>query len=278
MDNFDEDIVRKAFSEAESINDFARKLGVRMNNGTNAKARRIASKFGLDCNDIKGDPLAGLKKYTSSLRISDDNFFVFGKNRGGPGLKKRMLSLGVIEECAEYNLGPFWNGKELVLQVDHIDGNNFNNIFTNLRLICPNCHTQTETYANRNAHRYGYCECGNRITPEFKSCDDCGVNVISIAESNGDIAKFKNCDCGNIIDKRSKNCRDCFKATVVMPKSKQKLDFPPLDELIEEIQALGWTGAGRKFGIIDNTLRKFVVRNGVDPKTIKRTPKSEKVK
>lgn len=43
-----------------------------------------------------------------------------------------------------------WNGKELVLQIDHIDGISDNNDPKNLRLICPNCHTQTETFAARN--------------------------------------------------------------------------------------------------------------------------------
>ena len=42
-------------------------------------------------------------------------------------------------------------GKLLVLEVDHIDGNHTNNVITNLRLICPNCHSQTDTYKNRNA-------------------------------------------------------------------------------------------------------------------------------
>lgn len=41
------------------------------------------------------------------------------------------------------------NGKELVLQLDHIDGNSDNNLPYNLRLLCPNCHSQTETFSNR---------------------------------------------------------------------------------------------------------------------------------
>jgi HNH endonuclease len=43
-----------------------------------------------------------------------------------------------------------YNGKSLVLECDHVDGNHKNNSPDNLRLICPNCHSQTSTYKNRN--------------------------------------------------------------------------------------------------------------------------------
>ena len=43
-----------------------------------------------------------------------------------------------------------WNGKSIVLEIDHIDGNYENNKPENLRFICPNCHSQTDTYKSRN--------------------------------------------------------------------------------------------------------------------------------
>lgn len=59
---------------------------------------------------------------------------------------KKYLVKTCGENCAVCNQGATWNGKPLVLQLDHIDGNSDNNFPSNLRLICPNCHTQTDTF------------------------------------------------------------------------------------------------------------------------------------
>ena len=50
------------------------------------------------------------------------------------------------EECRIHE----HNNKPLTLQIDHKDGNSSNNDVTNLRLLCPNCHSQTHTYGGKN--------------------------------------------------------------------------------------------------------------------------------
>ena len=45
-----------------------------------------------------------------------------------------------------------WNGKHLSFELDHIDGNNYNNSLDNLRFLCPNCHSQTDTFRGRNVN------------------------------------------------------------------------------------------------------------------------------
>jgi Zn finger protein HypA/HybF involved in hydrogenase expression len=81
-----------------------------------------------------------------------------GKN----GLKK-WLKEKYGYKCAECNLTE-WRNKPIVLELEHRDGNSENNEFENLCLICPNCHSQTDTYKGKNkgngrhARRQRYAE------------------------------------------------------------------------------------------------------------------------
>ena len=43
-----------------------------------------------------------------------------------------------------------WQNKPVVFEMDHIDGQHKNNSLINLRLLCPNCHSQTPTYKSKN--------------------------------------------------------------------------------------------------------------------------------
>lgn len=71
-----------------------------------------------------------------------------GGNLGKTSLK-RYLTEKHGYKCSCCGISK-WNEKPLVLEVDHIDGNSYNNNEDNLRLICPNCHSQTDTYKAKN--------------------------------------------------------------------------------------------------------------------------------
>ena len=72
-------------------------------------------------------------------------------------LPKKLRKEVIIEEqngkCLHCGVEEFWNGKPLSFQLDHIDGDNTNNSRANLRILCPNCHSQTETYCGRNVKK-----------------------------------------------------------------------------------------------------------------------------
>jgi hypothetical protein len=65
-------------------------------------------------------------------------------------LRQRLLKEGYKKymcECCELTT---WNNQPISLELDHIDGNRTNHFLSNLRLLCPNCHAQTDTYRGKN--------------------------------------------------------------------------------------------------------------------------------
>ncbi len=109
------------------------------------------SKECLSCGEIVGHP----KVYCNS-QCMQDHVWQETVNQINEGVifsdkvMKRYL-LDLSPKCSECPVGEFYNGKDLTLQLDHIDGNSDNNSLSNLRILCPNCHSQTETWCARNA-------------------------------------------------------------------------------------------------------------------------------
>ncbi len=65
-------------------------------------------------------------------------------------LKIRLFEAGIKKnECEECGISK-WKGKELNCELDHIDGNRSNHKLHNLKILCPNCHSQTLTYRSKN--------------------------------------------------------------------------------------------------------------------------------
>lgn len=69
-------------------------------------------------------------------------------------LKRRLVKEGILKySCSICSNEGIWMGSKLVLQLDHINGVNNDNRLLNLRLLCPNCHSQTETYSGKNTSK-----------------------------------------------------------------------------------------------------------------------------
>jgi hypothetical protein len=65
-------------------------------------------------------------------------------------LKNRLIKEGLLSyKCDDCGISE-WNNKKIALHLDHIDGNCKNHRLNNLRLLCPNCHSQTDTWCGKN--------------------------------------------------------------------------------------------------------------------------------
>jgi Zn finger protein HypA/HybF involved in hydrogenase expression len=81
-------------------------------------------------------------------------------------LKRRLISENILEnKCSNCGIGNSWQGNPLTLQLDHINGVSDDNTLSNLRLLCPNCHSQTETFAGKSTKRKKYyCSTCHAVT------------------------------------------------------------------------------------------------------------------
>ena len=77
------------------------------------------------------------------------------KESGIASSKKILIDIFEVEyKCLVCGINS-WNNKKIVLELDHKDGNNKNNRIENLRLLCPNCHSQTKNFRSKNIKIYG---------------------------------------------------------------------------------------------------------------------------
>ncbi len=133
----------QAVRENSYVADVLRALRFELSGGNYAAVRRRVRRLKLDTNHWRrGRPPAGRpldlilvpRGYTNRYR-----------------LKRRMLAAGKLRnECYECGLPATWNGMPLTLVLDHINGVNDDYRLPNLRLLCPNCNSQTPTFCGRN--------------------------------------------------------------------------------------------------------------------------------
>lgn len=248
----------------------------------NSKGLKKAYKEGrkkVRVNQFKG--LRNSRKGKLLLDIED----VFKKVSGYSTeiLKKYIIYYELKEyKCEKCECSGEWLGEEIILELDHIDGDRSNNELENLRFLCPNCHSQTSTFRGRNINgvkkvtdeeikiaitssknirqtliKVGLAPKGANYKRVNKIIEHSDVNF------NKKYKKEKQCEnpnCDNVHINERYCCKECYhEHGINQPRiSQRKVERPPYEQLVKEIEETNYSAVGRKYGVSDNAIRKWV--------------------
>jgi len=155
----------------------------------------------------------------------------------GNRLYKRLIESGRKEECEICHITQ-WCDNPIVLQVHHKDGNPKNNDFSNLQILCPNCHSQTDNYCAKN----------RKVEKEKFYCSCCGKEIKSRTTTG--------------------MCRDCCNK-----KQQEKSNCPPKEELLEKCYELkSYSKIAKEYGVSDKTISKWCNKYGFTLKDLNIKP------
>jgi len=117
-----------------------------------ASMRDCMEQFGF-CRDAWGKAVQRGDLVPNEWVTPLDELLVAGRRRGRGHIKRRLLREGLKEgRCERCGISE-WQGRPMALQLHHANGDGHDNRLENLGLLCPNCHSQTDTYGGRNGHR-----------------------------------------------------------------------------------------------------------------------------
>ena len=229
---FSEADARAAIAESVCWSDALRLLGY-MPKGSNYRTlQRWARHWGIPTDHF--DPHAGRRRAGATRQKSLDQVLVKNSTYRRGLLKQRLLAAGlkrsVCELCGQ---GELWNGRRMSLVLDHINGVSNDHRLENLRMVCPNCDATLDTHCGRNLPRDRVCPaCERTFAPKSVQHRYCSQ------ECWGKVAAT-------------------LRSGVAHPETR-KVDRPSYEQLLADLESMSFLAVGRKYGVSDNAIRKWL--------------------
>ena len=216
----------EAWNSSTYYTEVNEKLSLNKSGGSLRIIKETAKQLGLSFEKYNAQVTRTPRKFTlEEILVANSTY------KSTTNLKERLFKERIKEErCERCGLNE-WLGEKLLMTLDHIDGDNRNNLIENLRILCPNCHSQTPTWCGKNKVR----EYISRAIQYY-------------------------CACGKEIEKNNAVCRECYNT-----ERQATQEYPPSEVMIAGVEKMGMKPYADTLGISDNGLRKILRRRGIDP-------------
>lgn len=208
-------------------------MGMCASGGGTATLKKWTQRWGIPTDHF--DPYASQRGPRPSVRRPLEEVLVEDSTFNRGHLKQRLYDEGVKERrCELCGQGETWRGRKMSLILDHINGRGRDNRLENLQVVCPNCAATLDTHCGRNLRLID-----NRI------CEECGARYSPRSVDQ----RFCSLPCARY--------RERPEQRVPRPATR-KVPRPSYEQLQADLARMSWVAVGRKYGVSDNAVRKWV--------------------
>lgn len=245
---------REAIAESQSWAEALRRLGYGQTGGNPKVLKARAARWGISTDHF--DPYAAARRPRPKIPLEE--ILVEHSAYSRKDLKERLYRSGLKEpRCEMCGQDEHWRGRRIGLILDHVNGVRDDNRFENLRIVCPNCAATLDTHCGRN----------KPSVPVSRSCAQCD-RTFRVRYGGHEY-------CSRACFHAARRANGSSLVGIGKPELRV-VERPPHDGLLREIEELGYRAVGRRYGVSDNAIRKWLrqyereraIAEGRDPNVV----------